>query len=303
MNQPALGFLGLGTMGGPMCGRLLQAGFAVTICEPDDARAQVLVEAGAARAMTPRQVADHAEVVFACLPSREISREAALGDNGVVHGQAIRIYVETSTLGRPDIEALVEGLAPRRIAVVDAPISGGAAPARAGTLSILLAGPRQACQEIRPALDAMASNVFDFGEAAGRAQVAKLINNLLSSAGLVTAIEGVVMGVKAGLDAQTLIEAINVSTGRNSATLEKFPKAILPRTFTFGGPLTIGLKDMELFLEEAQRQGTPLWVAPRVMALFREAAEHGFKEKDFMRLVEYVESLTDGVVVRGRDAP
>ncbi len=301
--KPKLGFLGLGTMGGPMCTRLLQAGFEVTAAEPDAARARPVAEAGAVIVESPRQVADRAEIVFACLPSREISRAAALGSQGVVHGQAIRIHVETSTLGRPDIEQIQRGLAPRGITLLDAPISGGAAPARAGTLSVLLSGPRAACAEVRPALEAMASNIFDFGEVAGRSQVAKLINNLLSSAGLVTAIEGVLMGVKAGLDAQTLIEAINVSTGRNSATLEKFPRAILPRTFSFGGPLAIGLKDMQLFMEEAQRQGTPLWVAPRVKALFDEAAEHGFKEKDFMRLVEYVESLAPGVQIRGRDAP
>lgn len=303
MTESRLGFLGLGTMGGPMCLRLLQAGFDVTVCEPDARRAQAAADAGALVRATPREVADRAEIVFASLPSRTISHEAALGATGVVHGKALRIYVETSTLGRPDIEVIAQGLTPRGIAVVDAPISGGGAAASAGTLSVLLAGPRDACATIRPALEAMASNVFDFGDVPGRAQVAKLINNLLSSAGLVTAIEGVVMGVKAGLDAQTLIEAINVSTGRNSATLEKFPRAILPRTFSYGGPLTIGLKDMELFLEEAQRQQSPLWVAPQVMALFREAAEHGFRDRDFLRIVQYVESLAGGVEVKGRNVP
>lgn len=297
-----LGFLGLGTMGGPMCRRLLEAGFDVAVCEPDAARARAAADAGAEVCGSPRDVADRASKVFACLPSREVSRDAALGPHGVVHGSALRIYVEMSTIGRPDIEAIAAELAARDVAVVDAPISGGGAAAAAGTLSVLMSGPRAACHAIRPALAALAANVFDFGDVPGRAQVAKLINNLLSSAALVTSIEGVVMGVKAGLDAQTLIDAINVSTGRNSATLEKFPRAILPRTFKYGGPLTIGLKDMALFLEEAARQQAPLWVAPQVMALFREAEEHGYAEHDFLRIVQYVESLAGGVEVKGRGA-
>lgn len=294
-----VGFLGLGTMGGGMAARIHRAGFQLVVHDPAPAARVRFEGTGVRMAHGAREVADAAEVVFACLPSEHASLEAALGSDGVAGGRAVKVLVETSTLGRATVDRLAAGLAAAGIALVDAPVSGGGVGAEAGTLSMVASGPSTALARARPAIDAFAREVFHVAEEPGLAQTAKLINNMLSTTGLMAAFEGVVMGVKAGLDAQTLIEFINVSTGRNAATLDKFPAFILTRLF--GGKMAIGTKDLRLYIEEAERQGVPAWLAPRALEIFEAARAAGFDRETF-RIIEYMEQRAGGVVVRGRAA-
>ena len=302
MATDRIGFIGIGSMGGPMALRIHDAGFPLTVFDTNSAAEAAFRERNVRVARSPREVADHSEIIFTCVNSREASLAVVLGADGIVHGNAVRDYVETSTIGTPTIGKIAEGLAPRALGFVDAPISGGVSGARKGTLSTMASGPAAVLERARPAMSAFAKHIFHVGEKNGLAQVAKLINNMLSAAGKIAAFEGVVMGVKAGLDAQQLIDILNVSTGRNSATLDKFPESILPRKFKANGSMAIGLKDAELFLEEAKALDVPTWIGPRVLEMYQEAAAAGYKNLESMRMIEYVEKLAGGVVVKGRDA-
>jgi 3-hydroxyisobutyrate dehydrogenase-like beta-hydroxyacid dehydrogenase len=302
MIKDRVGFIGIGNMGGPIAAHIRRAGYELTACDPNPATHAPLVDLGARIVATARDVADSAEIVFACLPSQKISREAALGnrglgDRGASGGSAIQIYVETSTIGTVAVGEITAGLSESNIQFFDAPISGGVPGARAGTLSTVSSGAHDVFDRVEPIFRTFAKNNFYLGDKPGQAQIAKLINNYLSTAGKIAAFEGAVMGAKAGLDVATLIDFINVSTGRNTATMDKFPTAILPRTFKFGGPMAINLKDMELFTQEAKAIGMPLWIAPPVVQLHVDAAAQGYKDRDALRLIEYIEGLA-GVQIK-----
>lgn len=303
MAPPRIGFIGLGSMGGPMALRIHDAGFPLAVLDTNPDALAPFAARNVAVAANARDVADQAEIVFTCVNSREASLAVALGEAGIVHGSAVETYVDTSTIGSVTVGRIAEGLAPRKLGFLDAPISGGAAGARNGTLSTMVSGPAAALERARPAMSAFAKHIFHVAEKNGLAQVAKLINNMLSASAKIATFEGMVMGVKAGLDAQLLIDILNVSTGRNSATLDKFPQTILPRKFKANGSMAIGLKDAELFLEEAKALEVPTWIGPRVLEMYQEAAAAGYKEFESMRMIEYVEKLAGGVVVKGRDVP
>jgi 3-hydroxyisobutyrate dehydrogenase-like beta-hydroxyacid dehydrogenase len=297
-----VGMIGLGHMGGAMARRMMQRGHAVIGFDPaPDARAR-FEAAGGTAVESPRAVADAADLVFACLPGKAASFATAFGDDGIVHGHRVRTYVEMSTLGRAAVATIADGLSGTKIGFLDAPISGGPKGAEAGTLTAIVAGGQSEIAAARPALDDIASNVFIVGDTPGMAQVCKLVNNILSITAMVTSCEAIAMGVKAGLDARTMIDVINVSTGRNSATMDKFPKAILPRSFDYGGPLSIGLKDIDLYLELARDTRMPAMMGFGVSGLFGHIATRLGAEADYSTMIKVFEEWGD-VVVGGEAKP
>lgn len=290
MTQPIIGFIGLGVMGGGMALSLAEKGHALVVFDVSDAAAAPLREKGAAVAASPRELADRAEVVFACLPSPAVSLEVALGAGGIVHGTAIRHYVECSTIGFDVARRLDEALGAKSIGFVDAPVSGGGDGARTGRLSTIVAGSGEALAAVTPALRAFAQEIVPIGEVPGQAQTAKLINNLLSSAAKAITFEGMAMAIEAGLDLERLVAFINVGTGRNMATLEKFPDRVL-RLFRSAGPSTIGIKDLKLYLDEAERAGAPTELARHILALQSADGAYGFEARGTEKISRYVERL------------
>lgn len=290
------GFIGLGHMGGAMARRLLAAGHPLVVFDLDPAARSALVAHGAVAAASARAVADAASVVFLCLPSLEATREVALQLQG---GQALRVVVETSTVGPASVRALAQAMAAGGVAVVDAPVSGGPRGAEAGTLSLMHAGAPQAVAQVLPHLRAIAGRLFDVGAQPGLAQVCKLVNNAISAAGMVAACEATVLGVKAGLDAGTLLAAINAGSGRNAATLDKFPKSILTGSFDFGGPMGLMLKDLSLFIEEAHAHGVQSAMAPATLQAWQEAVRRSGAEADYSMVIRHME-LDAGAEVRAR---
>ncbi len=289
-----IGFVGVGQMGGAMAERLLAAGRRVRVCDPQVDRVGSLVAHGAESCESLVEIADACATVFTCLPSVDACEAVArqLGD-----GTAVTTHVETSTIGRAGI-ARVAAAHPR-IATIDAPISGGPKGAHAGTLVAIVSGDAGAIAAVRPLLDDLAARVFVVGSRVGDAQVAKIVNNALSISAMVVSCEAIVLGVKAGLDARQLVDLINVSTGRNSATLDKFPKAILPRTFDYGGPLGIGTKDLQLYLDESAAEGLQAWSIATAADVWRRAVDELGTDVDVSALVRFMERRA-GVEVDGR---
>jgi len=288
------GFVGVGRMGGPMAGRLLDAGHSLTLFDVSEAAMAPLLARGAARAASPRGLADSVECVFASLPTPDIVRTVA---DGIAAGGRVRTFIDLSTTGPRVTAAVAALLADKGIALLDAPVSGGVAGARKGTLAVMAAGPRPLFDRFAPVL-ATFGKVFHIGERPGMGQVMKLANNLLSATAMAITSEAIVMGVKAGLDPRTMIEVINAGSGRSTATETKFPDAVIPRRFDFGFATGLMYKDVKLCLEEAEAQQVPMWVGSAVRQLWQYASAKLGPDADFTRIVECIEDWA-GVEVGG----
>jgi 3-hydroxyisobutyrate dehydrogenase-like beta-hydroxyacid dehydrogenase len=291
-----LGFLGLGQMGAAIAERLEAADVRLHVFDPDPVAVAPFVLRGAVDEASAAAVAAAAPIVFACLPNGAVSEQVAAE---IAHEHAPRIYVEMSTIGSTAMARIAQSLAGRGIALVDCPISGGPKGARAGTLSVIAAGPSAVLDEIRPWLRRIGQNVFEVGERPGQAQLMKLVNNLISAANMATAFEALVLGAKGGLDPDLMVNVINVSTGRNSATLDKVPKAVLPGTLDYGAKLATMVKDIALGLKEAEALGVPMWVHETVGQLWRFGMTQGLGEADITSLIRIMEGWA-GVEVRSR---
>jgi 2-hydroxy-3-oxopropionate reductase len=286
--QPAIGFIGVGRMGRAMAHRLLDAGHALAVCDTDAAAVDALVRAGATRSESPAVVASAAHVVFASLPSPEIVLDVVRGPNGLVEGKTIRTFVDLSTSGARAAITIAAALRRAGIDALDAPVSGGIAGARAGTLAIMASGPRVAFGGIEPLLEVL-GRVFFVGEHPGLGQTLKLANNLMSQAAIAITSEALALGVKAGLDPQLMLDVLNVSSGRNTASAEKFPKHVLTRGFDFGFTTGLALKDVRLCLEEAAALGVPTSLGAAVAQLLRDTQDRFGADSDCTSVARVVE--------------
>ena len=293
-----LGFVGVGRMGGPMANRLLDAGYRLCVYDVSDEATGPLVARGAELAASPAEVASMADTVFMSLPTPDVVREVALGGNGgLVNGSKVRTVIDLSTTG-PGVATEVAGkLAERNIAWVDSPVSGGVTGAKAGTLAVMVSCPKPAYQKLEPVLKVF-GKLFHAGEKPGLAQTAKLANNLLAATAMVATSEAMAMGVKAGLDAKVLIDIINASSGRNSASQDKFPRAILPRTFDFGFATGLSYKDVRLCVEEAEAMGVPMVVGGAVREMLAVTRARFGAGSDFTYIAKVLEEWA-GVEIKG----
>lgn len=293
-----LGFVGVGRMGGPMANRLLDAGYRLCVYDVSDEATRPLVARGAELAASPAEVASIADTVFMSLPTPDVVREVALGGNGgLINGSKVRTVIDLSTTG-PGVATEVAGkLAERKIAWVDSPVSGGVTGAKAGTLAVMVSCPKPAYQQLEPVLKVF-GKLFHAGEKPGLAQTAKLANNLLAATAMVATSEVMAMGVKAGLDAKVLIDIINASSGRNSASQDKFPRAILPRTFDFGFATGLSYKDVRLCVEEAEAMGVPMVVGGAVREMLAVTRARFGAGSDFTSIAKVLEEWA-GVEIKG----
>jgi 3-hydroxyisobutyrate dehydrogenase-like beta-hydroxyacid dehydrogenase len=298
MTGQMLGFVGVGRMGGLMAARLLDAGYRLCVYDVAAEATRPLVARGAELAASPAEVASIADIVLISLPTPDVVREVALGGNGgILNGSHVRIVVDLSTTGPGVAGEVAAKLAERRIGWVDAPVSGGVTGARAGTLAVMVSCPVPTFQEVEPVLKVF-GRLFYTGEKPGLAQTAKLANNLLAATALVATSEVMAMGVKAGLDARVLIDIINASSGRNSATQDKFPRAVLPGTFDFGFTTGLSYKDVRLCVDEAETLGVPMVVGAAVREMLAVTRARFGPDSDFTFIAKVLEEWA-GVEIRG----
>ena len=281
-----IGFLGLGRMGAPMASRLVGHVDRLLVHDISPAAVEALVAKGAEAAGSAAALGETCEIVLTSLPTPPIVRDAVAE---VVSGGTPRIVCDLSTSGSRLAQELHDLLAPRGIASFDAPVSGGIRGAELGSLAIMVGGPEALYEDLRPILDRI-GNPFFMGETPGAGQVAKLANNLLSLAAIAVTAEAMTLAIKAGLDPARMIEVLNAGTGANSATRDKWPRAVLPRTFDFGFSAALSLKDTRLALEEAQAMGVPLPTGERLATLLdRTLATYG-EDADFTAMAKVVEA-------------
>jgi 3-hydroxyisobutyrate dehydrogenase-like beta-hydroxyacid dehydrogenase len=290
-----IGFIGLGNMGQPMARRLIEAGHKLVVYDTRNDAVAPLVAMGAQLASSPADVADRVETVMASLPSLQISEKVATGEGGVIHGKRIKRFIDLSTTGSRVAAKVAAALAKKNILQIDSPVSGGVGGATKGTLAVMVSGPKTEVDLVKDVL-AVFGKVFVIGEKPGMAQTMKLANNFLSATAMAATSEAVAMGVKAGLDPAVMIDVINAGSGRTTASDQKFPQSILPRTFDYGFATALMLKDVRLCFDEAKGFSVPNAVMRAVLDQWETTnAEYG-GESDFTSIVKMVEKRA-GVIV------
>jgi 3-hydroxyisobutyrate dehydrogenase len=199
----------------------------------------------------------------------------------------VTTVVDLSTVGPAVAEEAEELLAGTGITYVDGPVSGGVAGARAGTISLMFGGPAEVLDAHRAVLAAFAGNVFHVGTRAGQGQAMKLLNNYLSATALAATSEALAFGAANGLDLATMIDVLNVSTGRNSATVDKFPNRVMTGTYDAGFHTALMAKDLRLYVEMVERSGTTKDVGAAVSAVW-QAADASMPGSDFTEIWKHV---------------
>jgi len=292
-----IGFIGLGKMGFPMARRLIEAKHQLVVFDTQKQAVDKLVGLGAQAASSPKQVADCTETVMASLPSLQASLDVATGKDGVIEGSKVRRFVDLSTVGSQMAVRIHDLLKARNIVQIDSPVSGGVGGAEKGTLAVMASGPKTDFEAIKKALEVI-GKVFFIGEKPGSGQTMKLANNFLSATAMVATSEAVVMGVKSGLDPNVMIEVINAGSGMNTASRDKFPRAVLPRSFDFGFATGLMVKDVRLCLDEMKSLGLSMEVAEAVGRLWEVVIREMGPESDFTTAIKPIEKAA-GVVVGG----
>jgi 3-hydroxyisobutyrate dehydrogenase len=286
-----VGVVGLGNMGGRIARRLVDGGEDVVGFDLDAARA---ADVGARAAASLAALAQDADVVLLSLPDSHAIE--AVVDDLEAHLRAGQVVVDLSTAAPGSTVAIHDRLAARGVAYVDAGISGGAAGAEAGTLTIMAGGEASAVDAVAPVLAHFAAHVHHMGTS-GSGHVAKLINNFLNAVSLAATAEAMVAARKAGLDLRQLLDVINTSSGVNFATLNRFPR-IVEGDYLEGG-LTSDLmaKDLMLYLDLVRELGVTSLNGPPCLAAFHLAAALGYGDQISNRVVDALGDIAGGVRV------
>ncbi|MDF1480008.1 NAD(P)-dependent oxidoreductase [Leifsonia sp. H3M29-4] len=288
----SIGFIGLGNMGGRMTRRIVDAGIEVL---GFDARAESIAAAGAVAASSAAEVAEHSDIVFLSLPDSHVVEAVVLGDGGVAaHVRPGSIVVDLSTSSPASTRRIHEELTGREASYLDAGISGGAAAAEAGTLTLMVGGEAEALATVQPYLAPFASKVFHVG-ASGAGHITKLLNNFLNAIALSATAEVMVAGKKAGLDLAVLLDVLNASSGVNFATINRFPKIIAGDYLKGGLTNTLMLKDVVLYTELIAELGVAGLNAPGPLAAFGLARQLGYADEISNTVVDAIGDISGGV--------
>jgi 3-hydroxyisobutyrate dehydrogenase-like beta-hydroxyacid dehydrogenase len=290
-----VGFIGLGRMGEPMALRLVAAGYELVVHDVRPESVAALTAKGARAAKSPAEVASAVDTVLLSLPTPPIVREVAAQ---VGNGSKVKTVIDLSTTGATAAREIAAALSAKGITAVDSPVSGGVAGAVAGTLAVMVAGPRPLCAELEPML-AVFGKVFFIGERPGMGQTMKLANNLLSATAMAATAEAIVFGVKSGLDPAVMCDVINAGSGRNTASMDKVPKQVITRKFAQGFATGLMYKDVRLCLEEAEAAGAPMPVSTAVRAMWARANDELGGDSDMTAIIQLLERGA-GVQVKGK---
>ena len=284
-----LGLIGLGNMGHHFGNRFLAAGHELVVFDNNSQALARLQQKGARVAESAQAMADEVEYVLLCLPLPSVVQSVVEGPAGVMQGKVVKIIVDLSTTGPSVTETTAQHAASKNIQWVGAPVSGGTTGAEKGTLTLMASGVSSAFEQVKPLLAVLGTNIFYLGEQPGLGQTMKIINNTLCAVNIVASCETLVFGAKAGLDAQTMLDVINVSSGRSFVTQEKIPQCTLTREFPTRFTTDLLHKDIKLCVEEAEKLGVPMTVSPAARQFLSFAITQGDGPKDYANIIKHIE--------------
>lgn len=291
-----VGFIGLGAMGGPMALNLAKAGFALVVHDIDAAKTAPLKAKGAEVAASAEKVAAAVERTIVIVETTEQAESVIIGAHGVIRGaKPGHIVLCMSTIDPFAARGFADRLATLDIAMLDAPVSGGTGRAQSGELSVIVGGAAEIFARCEDLFRAMGNRAFHVGPL-GSGLAMKLVNNMLVQVNTVAVAEALVLGVKAGLDPQTIYEVVRVSTGASAAWELRVPR-ILAGDYAPGGTIDISYKDQELETAFAKRLGVPLLLANVTQQVYQMARAQGLNKQDGSAVVKIFEQLA-GVTVK-----
>ena len=292
-----VGMVGLGNMGGRMARRLVSAGYDVLGFDADRARAEA---AGVTPAASLAELAASCDVILLSLPDSTVIEAVMQGDGGLAASTRDgQIIVDLSTADPQSTRAIHDALASGGVRYLDAGISGGAAAAEKGTLTLMVGGDGEALTEVTPILRTFSAHVHHMG-ASGAGHVTKVLNNFLNGVTLAATAEVMVAGKKAGLDLAQLLEVINTSSGVSFASLNRFPKIIQGDYLEGGLTGRLMAKDVRLYLTLAENLGVSTLVGPATLTAFQVSNALGYGDLISNRVVDAYGDLAGGVRVASK---
>jgi 2-hydroxy-3-oxopropionate reductase len=285
-----VGYIGLGLMGKSIARNIHKAGFPLVVHNRSRAAVDELVAEGASAAGSPAEVAAQVDVVFTNLPDTPDVEKVVLGEQGILAGARTGlIFVDNSTIKPAAARTLAAQLAARGVLSLDAPVSGGDVGARNGTLAIMVGGPAEALEKVRPVFQAMGKTVTHVGEA-GAGQVAKAANQIMVAAQMVAMGELLIFSQKAGVDPQKVVEAIQGGAAQ-CWTLDVKPARLFAGNRTPGFKAHMQAKDLNIILETAREYGIPLPSAAVDAQLYNAMLQNGMGELDNSAVIGMIEQL------------
>jgi 3-hydroxyisobutyrate dehydrogenase len=284
------GFIGVGNMGNPMAANVLKAGFAMTVFDMNPKAMANLIQAGARQARSAPEVADGADIVLTSLPASPDVEAVYLEPGGLVErAKPGTILIDLSSV-LPSTPRKIEPRAKARgVHFLEAPVSGGVSGAQAATLAIMVGGDAEPLARAQPVLRAIGPNIFHVGKP-GAGNTVKAINNMMACVNGLAMMEGLVLGVKAGLDPMTIYEVVKASSGGSKA-LERIPRALIPRDFDPGFKVALMNKDLETFTTIAKELHVPVSFANVAQRYEQAALAAGLGEQDTSVVLTIIERL------------
>lgn len=285
MSAPEkIGFLGLGQMGSPMAENIAAGGFSLRVFDPAGTKERA--PKGAIIGESLNDVVSNVETVFLSLPDGKASC-AVVTEIANCPSKTVSVVIDLSTIGpkaAQDAKAICEKAG---IFYIDAPVSGGAAGARARSITVMWAGPEAEMQRHQAILDSFSKNQFHVGNDAGHGQTVKILNNFLSATSMAATSEAMLFGLSQGLDLKTMLDVVNVSSGQNTASRDKFPQQILTEAYAAGFKSALLAKDVKLYLDNVQAAGTPSDVGEMISKIW-SACDAALPGSDFTRVFEFI---------------
>lgn len=280
-----LTFLGLGAMGFPMAGHLQAAGHQVTVYNRNPAKAQAWVEEfGGQLAATPREAAQGADIIFACVGNDDSLREVTKGTDGAFHGmQAGAIFVDHTTTSAEVAKELAAVAQSMGLHFMDAPVSGGQAGAINGVLTVMCGGEQEAFDKAKPVIDAYARSVVLLGDH-GSGQLCKMVNQICLGGLLQGLSEAIAFGERTGLNMQQVLDVIGKGAAQ-SWQMENRGPTMLQKKFDFGFAVDWMRKDLGLVFDEAKRNGASLPVTELVDSFYAQIQANGGNRMDTSSLI------------------
>jgi 3-hydroxyisobutyrate dehydrogenase len=299
-----VGFIGLGTMGKPMAANLLKTGFPVVICaHRNQGPVEELASKGATVVGTAREVAERCDTVVTCLPDAPEVEEVVVGPNGLLAGaRRGLVIIDTSTIDPQVAQAAAAQAAEQGCYFIDAPMSGGEVGAIAGTLTFMIGGDRDAVEASQDVFKAMGQKTYYVG-GPGTGQVVKLCNNLMLGINMVGVCEAFAMGVKAGVDASTLAEIVQASSGGSAVIERYFPKTIAKNQYKPGFRLKLMSKDLNLALAAAKQLGVPSFAGVAAGQVFDLMKGLGKGDDDFAVIATLYQDAGHVTIGKPEDQP
>lgn len=286
------GFIGLGLMGKPMASNLLQAGYPLVVHNRSREAVKELVGQGAKEAFSPREVATLSDVVFTNLPDSPDVEHIVLGEDGVIEGvRSGMVFVDHSTIKPSSARLIAEELAKKDVQSLDAPVSGGDIGAQQGTLSIMVGGPAEALELVRPLLEVMGKNITHVG-GSGAGQIAKAANQVMVAAQMVGLGELLILAKKAGADPEKVVQAIQGGAAQ-CWTLDVKPERLFAGNREPGFKAYMQEKDLKIVMDTAREYGVPLPAAGLHTQLYNAMLQMGLGNQDNSGVIGVLEKLAD----------